>query len=127
MKNILWKISSKGSFNLISQLLILSFFFEWDRISRNYRHVVTPTADSNKFIRFYLNKGKTSADFEVVITYSSVNSFNFHHTQRLLFLLAHDDLERSNCFYQDLINDLDKKSSRGIPVDFLSPLSMREK
>lgn len=75
-------------------------------------------ADRNKFISYCLNKHKTSADFEVVIIYSSVNSFDFHHTQRLLFLLAHDDLKRFNCFYQDFIDNLEKKSTRKYPVDF---------
>lgn len=99
-------------------------FFEWDSISRDYRYVVTPKGDRNKFISFYLRKNDKVDDFEVVIIYTSIGEFNFHNTQKLLFLLAHDDLERFNQFYQDFIDDLDEKSFKESPVDFFIPFSI---
>lgn len=99
-------------------------FFEWDPVSRNYRYVVTPKGNRNKFISFYLHKHEKIDDFEMVIVYTSVGGFNVHNTQKIMFLLAHDDLERFNLFYQDFIDDLDEKSFEESPVDFFIPFSI---
>ncbi len=99
-------------------------FFEWDQISRDYRYVVTPKENKNKFLSFYLHKHDKIDDFEMAIIYTNVGGFNFHNTQKLQFLLAHDDLERFNRFYQDFIDDLREKSTNRFPVDFFIPFSI---
>ena len=100
-------------------------FFEWDTISRHYRFVVTPKGDRNKFISFYLHKHDKIDDFEVVIIYTDVGGFNAHYNQKLMFLLAHDDLGRFNQFYQEFIDDLDEKSFEGSPVDSFVPYTFK--
>ena len=96
-------------------------FFEWDRITRNYRYVVTPKENKNKFVSFYLHKYDRFDDFEMIIIYTSVGEFNFHNKQKLLFLLGRDDLERFNRFYQEVIDDLNEKNREKSPVDFYIP------
>ncbi len=100
-------------------------FFEWDRISGNYRFVVTPKGDKNKFICFYLHKYDEVDSFKMIVIYTSVGEFNFHNTQKLLFLLAHDDIERFNRFYQDFIDDLNEQSAKKSPVDFYIPFFVK--
>ena len=96
-------------------------FFEWDSITRNYRYVVTPKGNKNKFISFYLHKHDQIDDFEMVAIYTSVGEFNSQNTQKLLFLFAHDNLERFNRFYQEFIDDLNEKSIQESPIDFYIP------
>ena len=96
-------------------------FFEWDRITRNYRYVVTPKENRNKFISFYLHKYDRFDDFEMIIIYTSVGEFNFHNKQKLLFLLGHDDLDRFNRFYHEFIDDMNQKNIKESPVDFYVP------
>ncbi|MCG6191533.1 hypothetical protein [Maribellus maritimus] len=100
-------------------------FFEWDNITRNYRYVVTPKENKNKFISFYLHKHDKIDDFKMVVIYTSVGEFNSHNTQKLLFLIAHDDLERFNHFYQDFIDDLNEKSFKESPFDFYIPFFVK--
>ncbi len=100
-------------------------FIEWDSITRNYRYVVTPKGNRNKFISFYLHKHDKVDGFEMVAIYTSVGEFNSHNTQKLLFLLAHDDLERFNQFYQDFIDDLKEKNVKESPIDFYIPFSVK--
>ncbi|WP_372773603.1 hypothetical protein [Mangrovibacterium sp.] len=95
--------------------------FERDRISRDYRYVVNPKGDKNRFIGFYLHRREKVDDFELVIIYTKVGDLNFHNTKKLLFLLDQDDLERFNRFYQELIDDLDEKSLKDSEVDFFIP------
>ncbi|WP_233377679.1 hypothetical protein [Maribellus sp. CM-23] len=102
-------------------------FFEWDRISRSYRYVVTPIGNKNKFISFYLREYDNVCDFRLVVIYTSVGEFNFHNTQKLLFLLAYDDLERFNEFYEELIDELKEKSVKDSPFDFFIPFYMVER
>lgn len=104
-------------------------FFEWDRISRSYRYVVTPNGNKNKFISFYLRESKSISEFELVVIYTSVGEFNFHNTQKILFLLGYDNLERFNQFYQELIEELNEKTVKDSPFDFFIPFFMvdREK
>lgn len=100
-------------------------FFEWDQISRDYRFVVTPRGDKNKFICFYLHKNSRLYSSEMVIVYTKIGAFNFHNTQKLLFLLAHDEIERFNRFYQDFIDDLDEESFNGSLFDVFVPFFIR--
>lgn len=126
-------ISEKHHFNNIFEKFIkphfsiLKFiiFFEWDYIARNYRYVVMPKGDKNKFISFYLHKHEKIDDFEMVIIYTAIGEFNLYNTQKLLFLLSYDDLERFNQFYQDFIHDLEEKSFKESPVDFYIPFSIK--
>ena len=96
-------------------------YFEWDTISRKYRFVVTPIRNKNKFISFYLHKHDKIDDFEMIAIYTSVGEFNYQNTQKLLFLLAHDNLDRFNRFYQEFIDDLNEKSLLKFPIDFYVP------
>ena len=96
-------------------------YFEWDTISRKYRFVVTPIRNKNKFISFYLHKHDKIDDFEMIAIYTSVGEFNYQNTQKLLFLLAHDNLDRFNRFYQEFIDDLNEKSLIKFPIDFYVP------
>ena len=96
-------------------------YFEWDTISRKYRFVVTPIKNKNKFISFYLHKHDKIDDFEMIAIYTSVGEFNYQNTQKLLFLLAHDNLDRFNRFYQEFIDDLNEKSLIKFPIDFYVP------
>ncbi|MCG6191536.1 hypothetical protein [Maribellus maritimus] len=57
----------------------------------------------------------------MVVIYTSVGEFNSQNTQKLLFLLAHDGLERFNRFYQEFIDELKEKSDKESPVDFYIP------
>lgn len=104
-------------------------YFEWDRISRSYRYVVTRNGNKNKFISFYLRESKSISEFELVVIYTSVGEFNFHNTQKILFLLGYDNLERFNQFYQELIEELNEKTVKDSPFDFFIPFFMvdREK
>ncbi|MHA7110320.1 hypothetical protein ACRTDU_09355 [Sunxiuqinia elliptica] len=99
-------------------------FFEWDRIAQNYRYVVTPQQNKNKFFSFHLHKRDKVNDFEVIIIYTNIDGFNFHNTQKLLFLLAHDDLKRFKKFYQDFIDDLNEESHEKFTVDFFIPFTI---
>jgi len=100
--------------------------FEWDQVSRDYRYVVTPRGDKNKFICFYLHKSNQIDAFEMVIIYTKVGAFNFHNTQKILFLLEHDDVERFNRFLQEFIDDLDEKRLYGSLFDVFSPVFFRK-
>lgn len=102
-------------------------FFEWDRVSRNYRYVVTPIGNKNKFISFYLHKYERVDDFNLVVIYTSVGEFEFHNTQKLLFLLSHDDPERFNRFYMEFIEELNEKNAKEFPVDFYIPFVVKNK
>ncbi|WP_319589598.1 hypothetical protein [uncultured Draconibacterium sp.] len=102
-------------------------FFEWDHISRKYCFVVTPIRNKNKFINFYLHKHDKIDDFEMIAIYTSVGEFNSQNTQKLLFLLAHDDLQRFNRFYQEFIDDLNEKSVKESPIDFYIPFLLNLK
>ncbi|MCK3684247.1 hypothetical protein [Maribellus sp. YY47] len=99
-------------------------YFEWDRISRSYRYVVTRNGNKNKFISFYLRESKSISEFELVVIYTSVGEFNFHNTQKILFLLGYDNLERFNQFYQELIEELNEKTVKDSPFDFFIPFFM---
>ena len=96
-------------------------YFERDQISRDYRFVVTPKGDKNRFIGFYLHKREKVGDFELVMIYTSIGDLDFYNTEKLLFLLDQDDLEHFNQFYQDFIDDLDEKSLKESQVDFFIP------
>jgi hypothetical protein len=83
-----------------------------------------PRGNKNKFIGFYLNKHDKIDDYEMIMVYTSVGVLNSHNNQKLLFLLAHDDFERFNRFYEDFIESMAEKSIEEIPVDFYVPFSM---
>jgi hypothetical protein len=68
-----------------------------------------------------LHKHDKIDDFKMVVIYTSVGEFNSQNTQKLLFLLAHDGLERFNRFYQEFIDDLNEKSVTESPVDIYIP------
>ena len=57
----------------------------------------------------------------MIAIYTSVGEFNSQNKQKLLFLLAHDDLERFNRFYQEFVDDLNEKGVKESPIDFYIP------
>ncbi|AHW62116.1 hypothetical protein FH5T_15525 [Draconibacterium orientale] len=63
----------------------------------------------------------------MIAIYTSVGEFNSQNTQKLLFLLAHDDLQRFNRFYQEFIDDLNEKSVKESPIDFYIPFLLNLK
>ena len=107
----------------ITEYIVL---FEWDRITRSYRYVVTPKWNKNKFISFYLRELENVKDFEMVVIYTSVGEFNFHNVQKLLYLLTYDNLERFNHFYKEFIYELKTKSVQDFPFELYTPFFIRD-
>ena len=109
-------------FSIIDYVIL----FEWDQVSRDYRYVVTPRGDKSKFICFYLHRNSRIDASEMIIIYTKIGAFNFHNTQKILFLLEHDDAERFNRFLQEFIDDLDEESFSGSLFDVFSPVVFRK-
>ena len=97
-------------------------YFEWDQLIRDYKYVVTPKGNNNKYMSFFLHNHDKIDDYEMVIVYTNVDEFNNHNKRKLMFLLAYDDIERFNTFYLDFVNELDEKSLKEICIDNIRPV-----
>jgi hypothetical protein len=61
----------------------------------------------------------------VVIIDTRIGGFHFHNTQKSLFLLSDNDLERFNQFYQDFIDNLNEKALKNPLLIFSFPFPSR--